>query len=172
MSTRIYIPATPAVLAALSAARELGPSPLQGFAVTSDLRAEHPEEDEDGLEYIASDDAARASLDLLAPDPATPRRVVLAADVAEAKVTADPDRGLCAVTVSTTLAIAALASLHIDDVTAESDVRAAVGALPAAEDGDEAAADTVDGAEAHELLWYATQELEHLLAELGLTPQP
>ena len=51
---------------------------------------------------------------------------------------------------------------HIDDPSAAADVRAAVAALPAADDGDEDARFTVDGAEGHELLWYATQELAHV----------
>jgi len=51
---------------------------------------------------------------------------------------------------------------HIDDPGAAADVRAAIAALPAADGGDEDARFTVDGAEGHELLWYATQELSHL----------
>ena len=38
----------------------------------------------------------------------------------------------------------------------------AFAALPAADKGDQDARFTVDGAEGHELLWYATQELRHL----------
>ncbi|MFD0888733.1 DUF6912 family protein, partial [Streptosporangium algeriense] len=43
------------------------------------------------------------------------------------------------------------------------DVEAAVSALPAADLGDDDARFTVDGAEANELLWYATQEIPDLL---------
>ena len=39
-------------------------------------------------------------------------------------------------------------------------MRAAVAALAAADEGDDDARFTVDGAEGHELMWYATQELE------------
>ncbi len=42
-------------------------------------------------------------------------------------------------------------------------MRAAVDALPAADAGDEDAKFTVDGAEGHELGWYATQELSYLV---------
>jgi hypothetical protein len=42
-------------------------------------------------------------------------------------------------------------------------VAKAVAALPAAEAGDEDAEFDVDEAEGHELAWYATQELPHLL---------
>jgi hypothetical protein len=41
-------------------------------------------------------------------------------------------------------------------------VRAAAAAVPAADEGDDDARFTVDGAEGHELLWYATQELRFL----------
>ena len=41
-------------------------------------------------------------------------------------------------------------------------MRGAVEALPAADAGDEDAKFTVDGAEGHELGWYATQELSYL----------
>jgi uncharacterized protein DUF6912 len=39
----------------------------------------------------------------------------------------------------------------------------AVAALPAADSGDDDARFTVDSAEGHELLWYATQELPYVL---------
>ncbi|WP_434094108.1 DUF6912 family protein, partial [Nonomuraea wenchangensis] len=42
-------------------------------------------------------------------------------------------------------------------------VEAALAALPAADEGDDDARFTVDGAEAHELMWYATQEIPDLL---------
>jgi len=48
---------------------------------------------------------------------------------------------------------------HIDDLAAAADVRAAVEALADADGGDDDARFVVDGAEGHELLWYATQEL-------------
>ena len=40
-------------------------------------------------------------------------------------------------------------------------------ALPAADAGDEDAQFTVDGAEGHELGWYATQELSYLAEDLA-----
>ncbi len=43
------------------------------------------------------------------------------------------------------------------------DVKAAVAALPDADQGDDDARFTVDGAEAHELMWYATQEIPDIL---------
>jgi len=52
-----------------------------------------------------------------------------------------------------------LASGHIDEPAAMVEIAAAAAALPAADAGDDDAQFTVDGAEGHELLWYATQEL-------------
>ncbi|MFD9072633.1 DUF6912 family protein, partial [Streptomyces lasiicapitis] len=51
--------------------------------------------------------------------------------------------------------------LHSDD--AEADVTAAADALGAADQGDDDAQFVVDGAEDHELLWYATQEIPNLV---------
>jgi hypothetical protein len=50
----------------------------------------------------------------------------------------------------------------VDDVAAVADIGAAVQALAAADAGDDDAQFLVDGAEGHELLWYATQELGDL----------
>jgi hypothetical protein len=50
----------------------------------------------------------------------------------------------------------------VDDAEAGTDVRAAAEALDAADAGDEDARFAVDGAEGHELAWYATQELSYL----------
>jgi hypothetical protein len=56
-----------------------------------------------------------------------------------------------------------VASGHIDDLLAVGDISEAAAALPAADKGDDDARFIVDGAEGHELLWYATQELPHIL---------
>src|SRR6266568_3681856 len=51
----------------------------------------------------------------------------------------------------------------VDDLLAVSDVSKAVTALAAADAGDEDARFLVDGAEGHDLLWYATQELPYVV---------
>jgi hypothetical protein len=66
------------------------------------------------------------------------------------------------VLVNAAVPLAGLASAHIDDAEAGPDVRAAADALEAADAGDDDARFTVDGAEGHELGWYATQELSYL----------
>jgi hypothetical protein len=55
-----------------------------------------------------------------------------------------------------------VASGHVDDLLAVADIADAVAALPAADSGDDDARFAVDGAEGHELLWYAAQELRFL----------
>ena len=58
--------------------------------------------------------------------------------------------------------MARVVAAHVDDSDAGPDVRRAAEALAAADAGDDDARFTVDGAEGHELGWYATQELSYL----------
>ena len=164
---RVYVPATFATLASLWHDGALAPPPLEAHAVTPMLREWYLDDDIDELEYAALNEAARASLRLLALDVSQPRRrVVLAVDVSAA--TPDPASGKGAVIVSAEVPIANVASLHVDDVEAVEDVAAAANALGAADAGDADAQFTVDAVEDHELLWYATQAIPELLAP----PQP
>ncbi|NVI88597.1 hypothetical protein [Actinomadura sp. BRA 177] len=165
---RVYLPSTLTLLAGVHAAREIGPAPLAAHAVTPALREWYASGDLEELEYAAMSAAARASLRLLAADPSAPRRrVVLAAEMPDAAITwsntdlGNGDRAL--VELSTPIPWKKIASGHVDAPDAVPDMTAAVEALPAAEAGDDDARFTVDGAEGHELLWYATQELPHLL---------
>jgi len=163
---RVYLPSTVPALAGLLRAGEAGPPPLGGFAVTPALREAYSSGDEEELEYVAMMAAARASLRLLSADPEAPRRrVVLAAEVAPGSVswTAYPDEP-ATVVITAVVPLAALAAGHADAADAEHDVRAAAEAIAAADAGDDDASFTVDGAEGHELLWYATQELFDLAA--------
>lgn len=161
---RVYLPFTLSVLAGLLDEPAAGAAPVHGYAVTPALREWYSSGDEEELEYVAMTQAARASLRLLHADPeAPPRRVVLAAEVPDDQVTGSggfDDPAL--VRISVPVGLADVASGHIDDPRAEADVRAAVAALAAADGGDEDARFTVDGAEGHELLWYATQELRQV----------
>jgi hypothetical protein len=67
-----------------------------------------------------------------------------------------------AVLVGTPIQVAAIASGHVDELDAVADVAAAADAIIAADAGNDDACFTVDSAEAHELAWYATQELPFL----------
>jgi hypothetical protein len=157
---RVYLPLT---LSALSAAISDGEVRCAvAYAVTPGLREWYAEGDQDELEYAALTAAARDSLRLLAADPEAPRRrVVLAADVEGAQPRDGEERG--AVTLPEPVPWRKIAAGHVDDPDAARDVESAAQAVGAADGGDEDAAFAVDSAEAHELQWYATQELPGLL---------
>ena len=161
---RVFLPSTLPALAQALQAGQIGPGPVPGFAVTPALREAYASGDEEELEYTAMTEAARASLRMLARDPAAPpRRVVLAAEIPAEQVKLDArDTEPARVLITEAVPIKRLASAHVDDVEAGADVRAAADALPAADAGDEDARFAVDGAEGHELGWYATQELSYL----------
>ena len=161
---RVYLPATLPGLADLLRKAEIGPAPLRAFAVTPTLREWYASGDLEELEYVAMTQAARASLRLLAADPGAPRRrVVIAADVPEQNVGhnggfAEPT----VVEVTEPVPLSRVVAGHVDDLLAVADIAKAVAALPAADAGDDDARFVVDGAEGHDLLWYATQELPYL----------
>ncbi|WKX70672.1 hypothetical protein [Streptomyces sp. XD-27] len=166
---RVYVPLTLPGLAEAHKAGELGPAPLDAYAVTPALREWYVSDDVEELEYAALSRAAQASLRRLAVDPQAPRRrVVVAVDVAEGAAVADPDRGLDQsalgeVRITSAVPLAKAAAVHVDAGDAEADVAAAAEALGAADLGDDDAQFVVDGAEDHELLWYATQEIPNLI---------
>jgi len=169
---RVYVPLTLSGLAEAYKTGELGTGPFVAYAVTPALREWYLSDDIEELEYAALNRAALASLRLLAADPDAPRRrVVVAVDVPDGTAHADPDRGLDPVAlgevrVAGTVALAKAAAVHVDMGDAEGDVSAAAEALAAADRGDDDAQFVVDGAEDHELLWYATQEIPNLVGLL------
>ncbi|MHC0433446.1 DUF6912 family protein [Streptomyces sp. O3] len=166
---RVYVPLTLSGLAAAHQAGELGPGPLTAYAVTPSLREWYVTGDIEELEYAALSRAAAGSLRLIAGDPAAARRrVVVAVDVPDSDAAADPDRGLDPgalgeVRIAAAVPLAKAAAVHVDADEAEEDVTAAAAALGAADQGDDDAQFTVDGAEDHELLWFATQEIPNLI---------
>ncbi|MFI8297985.1 DUF6912 family protein [Streptomyces nigra] len=167
---RVYVPLTLPGLAEAYKTGDLG-TDLVAYAVTPALREWYLSDDIEELEYAALNRAAAASLRLLAADPgARPRRVVVAVDVADKAAVADPDRGLDPsalgeVRVTGSVRLAKAAAVHVDADDAEADVTAAAEALEAADGGDDDAQFVVDGAEDHELLWYATQEIPNLVGQ-------
>jgi len=161
---RVFLASTLPALGRALQAGQVGPGPLPGFAVTPALREAYASGDAEELEYAALTEAARASLRLIADDPvAPPRRVVLAAEMPAEQLSWDArDEEPARVVILQPVPLARVASAHVDDTEAGADVRRAAEALPAADAGDEDAQFTVDGAEGHELGWYATQELSYL----------
>jgi hypothetical protein len=163
---RVYLPSTLPALAQLMLTHEISQPPVRGFAVTPALREGYSSGDLEELEYIALLHAARASLRLLHTDPSAPRRrVVLAAELPEEQIVGNSGFDEPAlVEIKKPVLFAHLVSGHIDDPAAATEIAAAIAALPAADGGDDDAQFTLDSAEGHELLWYATQELHRCVA--------
>ena len=170
---RVYLPATTPVLGQLVETSEFGPAPLTAFAVTPGLREWYVDDDVESLEYAAMLEAARASLRLLAADPAAAaRRVVIAAELPDAVVTVRDDLDLGVVRVAYSVSLQQVVSVHVDDRDAEPVVRAATTLIDAADLGDSDASDAVDDTEGFELAWYANQEIAALLESLTAPGEP
>lgn len=142
--TRVFVPSTLAGLAGVATAGGVGPAPFPAFAA-----APGAEETEEG-EYDALLAAAEAALALLGPDD-RPVRVVLALD---APVAPEGRQGN-EVLVTSVVPLADLAAVHVDTEDAAAEIQAAV-AAPQDEDA-------VETALAHELAWYAVQEIGDLI---------
>lgn len=161
---RVYLPTTLPRLACAHVSGALS-GPLAGHAVTPAIREWYTEGDTEEYEYVALTEAAEASLRLLAADPDAPRRrVVVAADVAGAVVTdVSDDRCRSAVRVTVDVPLSAVASVHVDETSAEKVVAEAIITLDAADAGDDDARFALDEAEATELLWYDVTEIPDLV---------
>ncbi|MCF3940291.1 DUF6912 family protein [Gordonia tangerina] len=184
---RVYLPATLAMLMELNEVGEFRAVGGTGFALTPTLREAFVSGDDEELAEVAMREAARASLRLLAgeaPEPGDdaadadltaderttrpgdtprlpPRRVVVAADVAD--VTLHPELDDAVVRISGPVALRDIASVHVDVAEAEDKVRAAAVVIDAADLGDQDAELAVGDVEDFDLAWYATQELPFLL---------
>lgn len=113
---RIYVPLGADELAELERTRALPERARTGFAVTDRLRDASPGEDAEGLEYLATQDAAT--------DAATHDLRVIAALDMNGEQVADPKNGEfpSAVTVSGAIPMQQLASFHVLDPAGERDV--------------------------------------------------
>ncbi|MGH3963088.1 MAG: DUF6912 family protein [Pseudonocardiaceae bacterium] len=163
---RVYIPATLTMLRALVDSGELVPISGTAFALTPMLRESYAAGDTEELEYAAMNEAARASLRLLAAEldgdsGVLPRRVVVAADVDGVRLRPDLDDAV--VTIAGPVPSLAVAAVHVDVAEAEDAVRSAAAVMDAADLGDPDAEFTLGEAEDHEMAWYATQEVPFLL---------
>lgn len=170
---RVYVPATIAMLRTLVADGEFHPVSRTAFAVTPTLREAYSSGDDEELAEVAMNEAARASLRLVAAgvedekddgvvDGAVVfRRAVIAADVDDP--TLRPDLDDAVVRLKEPLDMTRVASVHVDLEGAESAVQKAVAVIDAADMGDSDAEFVLGDAEDHILAWYATQELPFLL---------
>lgn len=151
---RIYLPSTLVGLSSLLAEGRLPGG--AAFAVTPALREWYASGDDEELEYAALSRAARISLDLLGDEVTAPRRrVVVVAEVPDGEVTGQSDDDPSAVQVVGDVALRSVQAVHVDDESAVPQVRAAL----IDPDDEDAAGDLED----HELLWYATQEIDQLV---------
>lgn len=159
---RVYVPATIESLRELVSSGELRVLHGTAFALTPALRESYATGAEEELEYAALLEAARASLRLIsAQDDGHARRVVVSADVDNAKPRPDLDHAV--VRVSGAIALADVAAVHVDAEEAEPAVQAAAQVIDAADLGDPDAEFALGDAEDHELAWYAPQEVQFLL---------
>jgi hypothetical protein len=120
--TRIYIPLNAAGLRALSTKGAVEGAPFPAHAVTDMLREAAPAAGQDGWEYAALNDAAHSSAALLTPGETL--RIVAAADVSS-ELVGPPPPGVyafeSAVTVSDSVALRRIASIHVDGDPSQDD---------------------------------------------------
>jgi len=161
--TRVYVPATLAMLQRLVADGQLAPVNGTAFAVTPALREAYAAGDDDELAEVALRDAALASLRLLTSEGSElpRRRAVLVADVNHAAPLPLLDDAV--VRLTGPVPLDQVVCVHVDNAAAEDAVAAAVEAVDAADLGDEDAELAVGDAQDHDLAWYAPQELPFLL---------
>ena len=93
--------------------------------------------------------------------------MVIAADVPDPAIEVRDDLDIGVIRVQLPVPLAWCAAVHCDDAEAEATVAQAAELIDAADLGDAEAEEKVDDASGFELCWYATQEIEQLLSELG-----
>ena len=180
-TVRIYLPST---MSGVRRALATGTVPVAGgygFAVTGPLRLEYPDFSEEDLEYVAMQDASRASLRLLAAIEAEPEsaepvvdsadgepllRVVVAVDVTDSAVRPRPELDRAVVAVGGAVEWSQVAAVHIDGADAGPAVRDAVAVIDAADLGDDDAEFVLGSVEDFDLAWYAPGEVVYLWEEL------
>ena len=169
---RVYVPATLSRLRGALADGVVTVTSGTAFAVSDALRREYPDWSEEDLEYLAMQDAARASLRLLAAEatelaseaaegsPAL--RVVAATDVSGDQVTVRADLDRAAVRLTGPVAWRQVAAVHVDGADAGPAVAAALPLVDAADLGDPDAEFAMGSVEDFDLAWYAPGEVRYL----------
>ena len=160
---RVYIPATFGMLKQLDADGLFHPRSGWAFAATPALTEFYTSGDEEEIELIAFDDAALASLRLLAigdEEDFPHRRVVVSADV---DATLQPEMGESVVKLAGPVALDDVAAIHIDVEEAEEATRRATELIDAADLGDQDAELAVGDAQDNYLAFYDPTELPFLI---------
>ncbi len=164
---RVYIPATFSMLGTLN---DSGVMPVRagwGFALTPALQDFYTSGDEEEISFSAFQDAAEASLRLLAIGDETQfphRRVVVSADVPEECISVQPQQGAAVLKLTPPqITKDQLAAIHIDSEHSESATAAAIEVIDMADMGDEAAELTVGDALDNYLAFYDPTELPFLI---------
>lgn len=160
---RVYIPATFSMLKELDADGVIHARSGWGFAATPALTEFFTSGDEEEIEAVAFDDAALASLRLLAigDEPDFPyRRVVISADV---DAVPQPDMGESVVKLSAPVALEDVAAIHVDIAAAEEATKRATELIDAADLGDQDAELAVGDAQDNYLAFYDPTELPFLV---------
>ena len=164
---RVYIPATFDMLSSLAEARSLTARGGWGFAVTPALLEFYTSGDEEEIAHLAFQDAARASLRLLAtgqPERFPHRRVVVSADIEDGSVEVSPESGESVVRLDPPqVYLDDIVCFHVDIAGSEAATAAAVEVVDAADLGDEDAELTVGDALDNFMAWYEVQELDALV---------
>lgn len=164
---RVYIPATYPTLCGLNESRVVTARSGWAFALTPALREFYTSGDEEEIAHQAFLDAAEASIRLLAAEEDNKfphRRVVISADIPDSHVTLMPDRGESVVRLAPAqVNLVDVAAIHIDIPDSEEATARAIGAIDAADLGDEDAVLTVGDAQDNFLAWYDPSELPVLI---------
>lgn len=157
---RVYLPATFGMLASLEENKLIHARNGWAFAATDALHDFFTSGDEEEIEAVAFDDAALASIRLLAigdEERHPHRRVVISADVANA--TADPEMGESVVRLAGPVKLEDVAAIHVDIAEAEQATAKAIEVVDAADLGDEDAELTVGDAQDNYMAFYDPSEL-------------
>ncbi|PAT12926.1 DUF6912 family protein [Corynebacterium hadale] len=160
---RVYIPATFAMLEQLNEQGVLHARNGWGFAATPELTEFFTSGDQEEIEAVAFDDAALASIRLLAigdEERFPHRRVVVSADV---DATGEPDMGESVVKVVGPVELKDVAAVHVDVREAEDATKRATELIDAADLGDEDAELAVGDAQDNYMAFFDPSELPFLI---------
>ncbi|CAM4306262.1 MULTISPECIES: DUF6912 family protein [Corynebacterium] len=160
---RVYIPATFAMLEQLNEQGVLHARNGWGFAATPELTEFFTSGNQEEIEAVAFDDAALASIRLLAigdEERFPHRRVVVSVDV---DATGEPDMGESVVKVAGPVELKDVAAVHVDVREAEDATKRATELIDAADLGDEDAELAVGDAQDNYMAFFDPSELPFLI---------